>query len=653
MARNKHSARRYRLTRRAVGIRRGSTESHHCLTCGMAFNSQQSKTSHQITCRRSNVAADNMETITTNTIRSNVATDNMETITTNTIRQQGNDDSLHTNSFYPGRAFIEGLLHKPTIDEQVAEVRNRHASTDQVDDGIDDMLVYDGEMDNNDESSSSPSGSDSVEGDEFSIDMATIGEDDFTDEYGLPFLYSKAMDMYIMQQENIRTNDDYIGNEKLDWIPDSIQCYVDLLYHLKRHRVDKKLFDVVVAWARHWTAKNPNIFKATTEDWKRKTVINRVSKLFDKKDMEPKDVVVNLTDGWCVSVPVVDFEACIHDLLSDPEISNPSNLSNGLDKHTWRPITSIAQHEQNEDVVLGEKDSGYLYRLGMNIHCPQVNEADPMLVRPLPLIFNIDKSHSDLHGNLAVTPVTVSLAMFDCCTQQRMRAWRVMATIPNLSAKKGKNKKRRVTDGIDSANDYHKVLKAAFSSFKRYYDMGGILWEDPNDGRVITLKPYIHYIIGDTAGNNELIGHYQGCKARLQLKDCRCTEDQLIIFPPVCSYVSFRDMIQVGGETTEIFKRYDENNLISWIELSMVRRDRSKKRMVQKHYSKHAVENAFDDLPLSDPYQGIVGITPQELLHVIDSGIVGYSMQTISDIIGRRSINSDCKEKVNNVFFRY
>jgi len=85
----------------------------------------------------------------------------------------------------------------------------------------------------------------------------------------------------------------------------------------------------------------------------------------------------------------------------------------------------------------------------------------------------------------------------------------------------------------------------------------------------------------------------------------------------------------------------------------MVRRDRSKKRMVQKYYSTHAVENAFDDLPLSDPYQGIVGITPQELLHVIDSGIVGYSMQTISDIIGRRSINSDCKEKVNNIFFRY
>jgi hypothetical protein len=514
------------------------------------------------------------------------------------------------------------------------------------------MLVFDeGNIDNSEDPSLASSSNESDnEGDDIPLHAPT-NEDTWTDEFGYPFLYSDAMDMYMRQQDNIRRSDP--GEKKVegvDWIPDNMQCYIDLLYHLKRHRVDKKLFDVVVNWARHWTAKNPDIFKSTTDGWKRKTVIERVSKLFDKTGLRPVDTLVNLSDGRVVSVPVVDFEECICDLLSDPEINHPSNLSKGLDRQTWRPITSIAEHERDQDAILGEKDSGYLYRLGMNLHCPLRSEVDPKMVRPLPLIFNIDKSHSDLHGSLAVTPVTVSLAMLDCRTQQKVRAWRVMATVPNLSAKKGKNKKRSVSDGLATANDIHKVMKAAFSSFKKYYDMGGILWED-NNGNVLTLKPYIHCIIGDTAGNNELVGHYQGCFARLQLKDCKCTEDQLTMCPPVCKPISFFNMMGVGGDAKEIFRLYDENNLISLMELSMVGRDKSKKRVVQKYFSKHAVENAFYDLPLSDPYQGIVGVTPQELLHVIESGIVGYSLQSISDIIGRRSINASCKELVDKLFY--
>jgi hypothetical protein len=32
-----------------------------------------------------------------------------------------------------------------------------------------------------------------------------------------------------------------------------------------------------------------------------------------------------------------------------------------------------------------------------------------------------------------------------------------------------------------------------------------------------------------------------------------------------------------------------------------------------KSLSKHPITNAFDVLPLSDPYQGIIGMTPQEM----------------------------------------
>jgi hypothetical protein len=53
----------------------------------------------------------------------------------------------------------------------------------------------------------------------------------------------------------------------------------------------------------------------------------------------------------------------------------------------------------------------------------------------------------------------------------------------------------------------------------------------------------------------------------------------------------------------------------------------------QKLISKRPVSNAFDRLPLSDPYQGIIGMTPQEMLHLMGCGIYKYLLLGIRDII--------------------
>ncbi len=71
-------------------------------------------------------------------------------------------------------------------------------------------------------------------------------EDAYTDKQGFPFLYSEAMDMYMRRKECIQTEEINGGKETFVWVPDNIQCYVDLLFHLKQHHVDKKLFDLFV-----------------------------------------------------------------------------------------------------------------------------------------------------------------------------------------------------------------------------------------------------------------------------------------------------------------------------------------------------------------------------------------------------------------------
>jgi hypothetical protein len=76
--------------------------------------------------------------------------------------------------------------------------------------------------------------------------------------------------------------------------------------------------------------------------------------------------------------------------------------------------------------------------MAMDIHVPAADLCNASEVRPLPIILHIDKAHYDLHGHLAVTPIGVTLGMWDLDTQQKTHAWRQMATVPNLSAKKGK-----------------------------------------------------------------------------------------------------------------------------------------------------------------------------------------------------------------------
>ena len=60
----------------------------------------------------------------------------------------------------------------------------------------------------------------------------------------------------------------------------------------------------------------------------------------------------------------------------------------------------------------------------------------------LSLILHMDESHYDCHSHLCFTPIGVTLGLFDVDTQQKLNAWRQCATIPNLSAKKGSNRKR-------------------------------------------------------------------------------------------------------------------------------------------------------------------------------------------------------------------
>jgi hypothetical protein len=91
---------------------------------------------------------------------------------------------------------------------------------------------------------------------------------------------------------------------------------------------------------------------------------------------------------------------------------------------------------------------------------------------------------------------------------------------------------------------------------------------------------------------------------------------------------------------------YLRKGLVSEKDMSCIMED----KIYASAISKHPVKNAFDALPLADPYQGITGMTPQDMLHMMGAGNYKYFLLGVRDIIGLNDTNSRVKGYVDEIF---
>ena len=416
-----------------------------------------------------------------------------------------------------------------------------------------------------------------------------------------------------------------------------------LLKIINKNGGSKEMFDDVLEFIFEWTKAHKSIFhvKSGMPKWSRQRLVEVLEEEFDFHDMKSKQNDVKLHDGRVATIPVIDVGPQIRDLLDDEVVRN--HISKGVCRDTFRLKVDATTHENDPKAILGEKHSGYLYQRAIDLHCPSGPNVDHRRIRPLLLIFHIDKTHADLFGTLSGIPVQCSLAMLDSEGQYNVRCWRVLAYIPNLSAGKGKDDKATNQSELNR-QDFHKCLEVALSSLIQYYKEGGIWWIDEH-GMDVLLKPIIHMIIGDTVGSNELINHFNSYLANCLAKDCRCTQSQIVKWPSKCRWPTSRELMACNSHF-EVFQLYDSCNLISYQHLSYAGDDPE----YAKSISKHIMKTAWDQLPLADVYLGIVGLTPQEFLHVMGCGLYKHNLLAIREIIGPNTSNARTKASINKAF---
>ena len=237
---------------------------------------------------------------------------------------------------------------------------------------------------------------------------------------------------------------------------------------------------------------------------------------------------------------------------------------------------------------------------------------------PIPLILFYDKANLDRSGGLAVAPLLFTWGFFKNSVRHKSFVWRIKAYIPNLDIGQGKS---NLKSADEKQREHHLVLAEALKDFQEICEAGGFKTYVGN--KLVILKFFIQYIVGDTAGHNDLCCHFQK-NAAAPCRDCHCTEEQLSLYDTSnCVPITMKDLRDTNGN----------------------------QEMLRLMSQRHRVDNAMYRLPFADRLRGIHGCSPWETLHVFDQGLTMYIVESFHDILGEKDAGKIDKATYN-AFFR-
>jgi hypothetical protein len=235
-----------------------------------------------------------------------------------------------------------------------------------------------------------------------------------------------------------------------------------------------------------------------------------MEKTLHLKHLRLKFCDVKLHNKSAATVSVFDTKAVILDILNNPTCMRESNFADGYDVLTGSVDQNHPANQRYDEVHTGDA-----WMPARNQYCPQNDSNNNM---PVALIVFGDKSHTDLHGALSLTPVIFTLTMSNRTFRNNSNARRPLGYIPNLSY--GKNKADK-TKTVSKIQNEHTCLSVVFKSIQDIHNNGG--FKAVVMGKEVCVKVWIHYFIGNTEGFNKWLGHYPGNRKEIccPYRDCK------------------------------------------------------------------------------------------------------------------------------------
>jgi hypothetical protein len=355
---------------------------------------------------------------------------------------------------------------------------------------------------------------------------------------------------------------------------------IELMHLCKQARDPLYMFDGIQKWARDTIRDDPTYFEGPSI--KRQNVLNSLNERYCLEGYEPTVHNIGLPSGKLIDVVIHDFDAAIFSLLSDPYLMQEENLLLNLDE-PWKPLS----HPENE---IGDIHTGSLFKDGWKLYCRQ-NSNDVLCA----LMFFIDKTFTDVGGNLNIEGVTFTLTIFNQKTRNTTRAMRQIGYISN-------QKLLRYATPEEKSRDYHAIL--AFILTKIYDHQSskdGMLFElDLKQKKhKITLQMPVMVFMGDNEGLDKLCYRYLNKTNVARL----CRNCNGVIKEMDWPFMNHQKYV-TQKSIEELFDNGKVNQLHEIC-----------------HYN---LQNATWKLKFCDPVRGIYGSTPFDLVHAWQQGWYGY-----------------------------
>ena len=179
---------------------------------------------------------------------------------------------------------------------------------------------------------------------------------------------------------------------------------IKLNHLINNHTGPLKLYnDIVNLFGKYMSSNNFNRYAQLKDH---KSFIKATKSTYNVTHLQPKHKNVMLTDGLEVTVPVFDAKFMILDLITNPGTMNETNIAAGYDVFTGNVNETLPENQS-----YGEIPTGNQWFPARDQCCS--NNGKTINEMPIAMIIFGDKSHTDLHGSLSLTPTTFTLSLFN------------------------------------------------------------------------------------------------------------------------------------------------------------------------------------------------------------------------------------------------
>lgn len=397
--------------------------------------------------------------------------------------------------------------------------------------------------------------------------------------------------------------------EEMKNLPLELSAQLDLHLILTKAGAPLYLFNSIFEWIKLYTMEKSNLFQDA--QWlTREQLISRMAEEHGTKDRKPTLQTLSFRDNErLLTVPKFSFLKEVMSLLHDPHLMKDENFVPGYDITTGKSHDGADFWKHNtirpDDLhsyptpTDGKKEIHHMY-CGTKFEMSRKRYCKSDHHMPVPLVLFYDEANADFWGGLKSAPVMMTLGFFNNPCKARIEFWRVLAIVPNLSLGKGKSD---TTDPEIKAQEHHLVLRSVFEELERISNEGGI--KTTINGKNVVLKFWIHSIIGDTKGHNEMCGHNNSSRSDVATRLCLCSRklNQLSTLPLECVAI-----------TTSLIDSHSEAGTLDEIG--------------QKN-----IDNVFDHLPMGHPTRGVHACTAFDDLHVWGNGLHPYIIEAFAHLL--------------------